>query len=187
MLDAAHRLFVRDGYAATTIDRIAAAAEVSRPTVFAVGTKARLLELVRDLVIAGDDDPVAIADRPAHADTRAAPDAATTLRLHARNVAAINARYAELDEVLHQAARMEPALEKLWEASERQRLKGATLVVDDLITKGTLAVDRDRAIDVLWLLMAPDIRRRLHQRGWSDDDYERWLADTFVGQLLGGR
>lgn len=187
MLEAARRLFLRDGYAATTIDRIAAAAEVSRPTVFSVGTKAQLLKLVRDVAIAGDDEPVAIPERPAHAETRTATDAATTLRLHARNVVAINRRYAEIDEVLHQAASMEPALQELWQSSEHQRLEGATLVVDDLITKTTLAMERERAIDVLWLLMAPDVPRRLHRRGWSDDEYERWLADTFVRQLLPAR
>ena len=184
VLEAAHRLFVEDGYAATTIDRIAAAAQVSRPTVFSVGTKAQILELVRDVVIAGDDEPVAVADRAAHAEIRAAPDAPTTLRLHARNVAAINRRYAEVDEVVRQAADSEPALRALWETSEHQRLHGAALVVDDLMHKGTLAVDRATAIDLLWLYMAPDLPLRLRQRGWSDDDYGRWLADTLVAQLL---
>lgn len=154
---------------------------------FSVGSKARLLELVRDVVIAGDDEPVPVADRPAHAETRAAPDPVSTLRLHARNVTTINCRYADLDEVLHQAADGEPSLRDLWDKSERQRLQAATLVIDDLLTKGTIAVDRGMAIDLLWLLMAPDHLRRLRRRGWNDDDYEHWLAQTLVGQLLPGR
>lgn len=149
-----------------------------------MGSKAELLKLVRDVVIAGDDEPVAIPDRAPYAETRAAPDQATTLRTHARNVADINARYADIDEVLYQAVGSDPALRELWDASEQQRLAAATIVVDNLATKGPLAVDRNAAVDILWLLMAPDHLRRMRRRGWRDEDYERWLADTLVAQLL---
>lgn len=186
VLDAARDLFVANGYTATTIDEIAAVAEVSRPTVFSVGTKAELLKLVRDIAIAGDDEAVAVPDREPVAEMRAAPDPATTLRLHARNVVRINARYAEIDEVLHQAAGAHPELRQLWEASEQQRLTGATLVIDDVLRKGSLkpALAREQAIDVLWLLMAPGHLLRMRQRGWNDTAYEAWLAETLVVQLL---
>jgi AcrR family transcriptional regulator len=184
ILDAARHLFIARGYVATTIDDIAEAAEVSRPTVFSVGTKAELLKLVRDLVIAGDDEPVAVPDREPYARTRAAPDPTSTLRIHAGNVRTINARYVDIDLVLQEAADADPALRELWDASERQRLAAAAIVVDDIAAKGALGVERDDAIDILWLLMAPDHLRRLRSRGWTDDTYERWLADTMVSQLL---
>jgi AcrR family transcriptional regulator len=41
VIAAAAALFIEQGYAATTIDQIAVRARVSRPTVFAVATKAR--------------------------------------------------------------------------------------------------------------------------------------------------
>lgn len=186
VIDAAHDLFLAQGYGATTIDQIAEAAAVSRPTVYSVGSKAELFKLVRDVAIAGDDDPVAVPDRRSVAEMRAAPDPETTLRLHARNVVAINVRYAEVDEVLRQAAGSEPELRRLWSDAERQRHDGAAIVIDDVLSKGDLTpeLDRERAIDVLWLLMAPDHYRRLRQRGWDAGDYERWLADAFVSQLL---
>ena len=186
MLAAARALFVSKGYAATTIDDIATAAAVSRPTVFSVGTKPQLLKLVRDIAIAGDDEPIAVPEREPVDEMRRAPDPETTLRLHARNVVSIHTRYVEIDEVLRQAAGAHPELRALWEASESQRLRGATIVIDDLVSKGPLkpGVDRQRAIDVLWLLMAADLFMRMRQRGWDDTTYETWLAETLVAQLL---
>ena len=186
VLDAARDRFVAKGYAATTIDDIAATAKVSRPTVFAVGSKAELLKLVRDIAIAGDDEPIAMPDREPVAQMRAAPDPETTMRLHVRNVVRIAGRYASVDEVLRQAAGADPELQELWESSERQRLEGASIVVDDILRKGTLrpGVDRQHAIDVLWLLMAPDHLSRMRWRGWDDATYEAWLADILVAHLL---
>ena len=58
-------LFVERGYAATTIDAIAERAEVSRKTVFtSVGGKAARAQARLRLGLAGDDEPVPIADRP---------------------------------------------------------------------------------------------------------------------------
>ena len=66
IVTAARELFLGQGYAATTIDAIAAAAHVSRRTVFnAVGGKTVLLKLALEWAIVGDDEPVPLADRPA--------------------------------------------------------------------------------------------------------------------------
>lgn len=185
VLETAHRLFVRQGYAATTIDQIAREAEVSRPTVFAVGSKAMLLKLARDIAMAGDDAPVAVSDRTGFQRILAEPDAKETLRLFAGHVAAVNSRYAELDEVLHRAAGSEPDLTQLWQTSETQRRSGATHLLNSLETKGTLALQPDRAVDVLALLMAPN---QYHQlvlvRGWAHEEYVEWLAATMQRLLL---
>src|SRR5271166_6552404 len=58
VLDAARDLFLAQGYGATTIDQIAARAQVSKPTVFtAVGNKQALLAAVRAVALAGEDLP----------------------------------------------------------------------------------------------------------------------------------
>ena len=62
---AAGELFVANGYAATSLADIAVAAGVARPTVFAAfGSKPTLLRQVLDEALAGDDEPVPVADRP---------------------------------------------------------------------------------------------------------------------------
>src|SRR6478672_5243116 len=63
---AARDLFERDGLRQTTIVAIADAAGVSAESVYKnFGSKASLAKAVFDLVIAGDDQPVPIAQRPA--------------------------------------------------------------------------------------------------------------------------
>lgn len=187
VLRAAEELFVASGYVATTVDQIAERARVSRPTVFAVGSKADLLRLVRDIALAGDDEPETVASRRPHREAMDEPDPVRTLELHARNVVAIAKRYADVDEVLRQGSGVDPALRELWETSEEQRRTAAGMVIDNLRKKCPLrpGLSRRAAGDVLWLLMAPDHYRRLTGTGWSAARYERWLAVTMCEQLLG--
>src|SRR5262252_1922799 len=62
---AASELFLERGYVATSLADVAAAAGVARPTVFAAfGSKPALLQQVLDEALAGDDEPVPVAQRP---------------------------------------------------------------------------------------------------------------------------
>jgi AcrR family transcriptional regulator len=65
IIAAAHQLFTERGYGATSLADIAAAAGVARPTPSAVfGSKPALLKEVLDQALAGDDEPVPVAQRP---------------------------------------------------------------------------------------------------------------------------
>jgi AcrR family transcriptional regulator len=179
--------FLEHGYVATTVDRIAARAEVSRPTVFALGPKATLLKLARDIAIAGDDDEVAIMERPEWRQLADAPDAEGSLRAYAAISASILQRFAPVNEVLRQAAAVDPEAHPLWQVSERERLIGARRVVATVAAKGRLrdGLDKVHASEVLWLLTAPEQYQRLvRDRGWSQRRFSRWHADTMVRLLL---
>lgn len=185
IIDAAHVLFVGQGYGTTTIDQIAVRAGVSRPTVFSVGSKAELLKLARDVAMAGDDEAVNVTSRARFQRLLAEPDAVVTVRLFAEHVCDLLGRYSALDEVVRQAAGSDDEISRLWQASETQRLKAARLVVANLAGKAELRLPPDRAADVLWLLMAPDSYRRLvHMRRWSRARYTDWYAETMTTQLL---
>jgi AcrR family transcriptional regulator len=188
ILSAARDLFVAQGYTRTTIDQIAERAGVSRPTVFAnAGSKRALLKQLRDLALAGDEEPVPVIQRSWYQEALTEPDPERSIRLHARNMARIYERYADLDEVIHQAAGSEPELRELWRTAESQRRTGARTFIDALMGKGPLrqGLNRDTATDVLWTLAATGPYRRLvGESGWSAQQYERWLADTLCEQLL---
>src|SRR5690348_15876004 len=74
VVEAARELFVGQGWTATSIEQVAAAAGVSRATVFTVGGKPELLKLAYDTTFAGDDEDDAMADRSAMKELAAAPD-----------------------------------------------------------------------------------------------------------------
>jgi AcrR family transcriptional regulator len=188
VLDAARELFVAHGYTATTVDEIAGRAGVSKPTVFAAaGSKQAILKQLRDIALAGDDEPVPVAQRPWYQEALAEPDPRRALRLYARNATAIHRRSAGVHEVLRAAATSDKNLRDLWRASEDERRGGARIVVDALLQKSPLKVGLDpgAAIDIVWILTASDIFWRLvRTRRWSDAQFESWLGDTLCEQLL---
>lgn len=190
ILAAARKRFLERGYNATTIDEIAAAAGVSKPTVFtAVGNKVQLLKAVRDVAMAGDDDPAPVAQRPSVERARDAQTAEEALRLVAAHIVALSGRYALIDEVLRGAAATgEPELAELWETSERQRRTGAGILLAIIRGKGPLrpGLDPHQGEDILSNYMASDVYLRLVDRlGWTTEDFQRWLEATLAWHLLG--
>lgn len=185
VLTAAAELFVEQGWAATTMAQIADRAGVTTPTVHAVGAKVELLAQARDLVMAGDDEPVAVADRATFLRALDAPTAGQAVDLLAAHITGVLSRYAGLEAVLHQASGTDPRCRELWERSEQERRRGAALAIDGLRGRWALALPRNRAVDVLWALMAGEPYRRLvGDRGWSAAAYTRWLAATLRAHLL---
>jgi AcrR family transcriptional regulator len=189
VLEAARELFVEQGYGATTVDQIAARAGVSKPTVFtAVGNKQTVLSAVRDVAMAGDDESVSVVQRPLAQQVLAEPDQHRAVQLLAELFTGIGRRYAQIDRVLTGAAGSgDPAIRELWQTSEAQRLTGARIWAESLHGKGPFRdrVDVDSAVDVLWLYMAPDHYHRLvHDRGWTPERFQAWLADTLCRALL---
>ena len=186
---AATRLFVADGYGATTIDAVAEAAGVSRKTVFtAVGGKLDLLKLALDWAVAGDDRSVALSDRAAvqrwmdHRDPRA------VLTGFAGMLAEIGARVGPLYGALEVAAGMDSAARALVADSQRRRLDDARKVVRRLreLQALTTRITQREAVDLVWLAMDPALFDRLVRvRGWTLRRFHDWLADSLHRQLLG--
>jgi AcrR family transcriptional regulator len=188
IVDAGRDLFIERGYAATTIDVIAERAEVSRKTVFsAVGGKAAVLKLAFDWTLAGDDEPVAIADRPEVRRMMQGTDPAVLLAEWMAMNATIAGRLALLYHVLVIAADTDRQAAELLDTVEHQRFSGAEALVGRIADLGGLrpGLDKQRAAAIADLLIDPAPYRHLVLRhGWTPDQYTEHLQRIATSALL---
>jgi AcrR family transcriptional regulator len=188
MLEAAQRLFESQGYAATTMEAIAAEAGVALKTVYvAFATKSGLLRALWDLLLKGDEDDAAVAERPWYREVVDEPDAERQLRLNARNARIVKQRIAGLLGVIRDAAPLDADTAALWNLIQSDFYDNQRAIVQILHKKKALrsGLDVTRATDILWTLNHPDVWLLLvGKRGWTPEQYERWFADTTCSQLL---
>lgn len=188
IIQAAARLFCEQGYSTTSIDGIATAAGVSRATVFtSVGGKPLLLKLAYDVAIVGDDEPVALPERPRSRAIRAEPHPRRYLALYAELVTEMGARLAPISEAFRGAAAADRQVRAMWQEEQQQRARGAANVAQDVMRRGPLreGLDVSTAADLVWVLNDPGLYFALvHQSGWAPARFQAWLADTLQRQLL---
>jgi AcrR family transcriptional regulator len=191
ILDAAQRLFERQGYAVTTMDAIAVEASVSLKTVYLVfETKARLLRAVWDLALKGDDSDEPVAAREWYLAVLQEPNAERQLRSLAHNSCIVKTRIAAILRVIRDASPLDPEIHDLWELIQSDFHANQRAIVASLDQKKALApgVGVDRATDILWTLNHPDVWLLLvGRRRWKPDQFEQWFADTACSQLLDAR
>jgi AcrR family transcriptional regulator len=188
IVDAAAELFVERGYGPTTIDAIAERAGVSRKTVFtSAGGKATLLKLAFDWTLAGDDEPVAIADRPEVRRMMAGDDPAVLLSAWVAMNAAIARRVAALHHVLLVAADADPDAAALLATTDAQRSAGALAVARRIEAMGGLrpGLDTTAAAAMLDVLVDPmPYRRLVTLHAWPFAAYEAHLQALAAASLL---
>ncbi|AKE89589.1 MULTISPECIES: TetR/AcrR family transcriptional regulator [Rhodococcus] len=180
VLDAATTLFSEGGWSVAVRD-VARSAGTSVETVYAhFGSKAGLLMQVLDVAVVGDDERVALMDRPEFAALsqgtprdRAAAAAAL--------VTGINRRTVGLQRTLRAAAVVEPDLATwLEQARERQRL--------NVRVGGAMMAGRELSpveAEGLWAVLSMEVYELLTgSTGWSPEQYENWLTGAVI-RLLG--
>jgi AcrR family transcriptional regulator len=185
ILDACQDLLVRDGYQSTTIRAVAEQAGVSPETVYkAFGGKPGLVKALWDVTLAGDDEPLPMADRPALREVWRTRDLHTKLRLYAGFVRGVHERLAFLFTLLTQAG---PEVAQVLADSEAERLIGITAFVTHLDDQGALRPGADTALatDACWALTGPQLFTQLTiGRGWPPGVYQDWLAGILAATLL---
>jgi AcrR family transcriptional regulator len=191
VLQAATEVFLAHGWGGATVRAVAAGAGVSVPTVEALfGTKARLLKAAIDVAIAGDDEPVAVLDRPWAEAAQRAGDPAGFLAPVGEVLAAAQQRSAGLVLAVFEGAARDPGLAGLAEQMTAQRAATAGWIVDGVAGRAPLRPGRGRteAVDTVWVLMDPAVFDRLtRQRGWTPRQYGQWFADTALRLLTPDR
>ena len=185
VLAACRELLFRDGCHATTVRAVAERAGVSVETVYKTfGGKPGMVKALWDTTLAGDDEPVSMADRPQTLEILRTSEPDTKLRLYAAFVRGIHERIAPLFTLLTQAG---PDVGEVLEIGERERFTGVTAFVAHLDEAGVVDPDADPAYaaDALWALAGPQLYTQLTAgRGWSADTYEDWLAAILTATIL---
>ncbi len=184
---AAEELFLSKGYVGTSMADVAAAAEVSRPTVFNVfRSKVELLKEVADVRLAGDDAPLDLLARPLGRRMIEATDVDDLLRTQARYAGEIMERVAPILAVITDAAAVDAEAGALLNAQEEGRLYGMGAAVDRLAELGALrrGITRQHAKESLWLLSGLEPWQLAVRSGWTRRRYETWFLDCARALLL---
>jgi AcrR family transcriptional regulator len=185
IIDAAREMLLRDGYHAMSVSQLAASAEVSAQTVYnAIGGKADVVKAVYDVMLVGDDEPIAMQDRPEFRAMSQAPDREGFVRAYAALCATIYQRVGPLLGVLlAQGAGGDAGLQAFVATIDAERRAGNTNALNALERAHGLpaTLDRERFIDMVWVLSAPEIYDRFVRRsGWTHGMYAAWLAEALV-------
>ena len=186
VVEAASRLFMREGFSGTTIARIAENAGVSEEMVYKVfGNKIALVQAIRDKALAGEG--------PVHAERRSdlmqasQNDPRAIIRGWGVLTMEVAPRVAPVLLLVREAAASDPELARLDEEMDASRLTRMTHNARTLLNGGHLraGITLDAATDVLWTYSSPQLYELLViRRGWSVERYGRFIADSMIAALL---
>jgi AcrR family transcriptional regulator len=186
IVQTAGALFARGGYQGTTMTAIATEAGVSVQSVHLAGPKSALLMAAFELSLAGDEGTHPLHERPALAAVMALPPA-EALPAYVHFLAQANARTAGIDHALYVAAETDDAVAALVADLNERRHHDIRMAITWCDAHGLLGddVDADERTETLTHLVSPGTYRFfVHERGWSDEHYERWLSDAIDRLVL---
>jgi AcrR family transcriptional regulator len=185
VVEAASKLFVANGYTATTMAGIAREAGVAMQSVYTAGrSKADLLQAAVQRAVAGDDAEVLVHQRPAFADLAAEPDPVRQVRLIADLICDIQQRSAPIQGAYREAAALDAAVAATLRAEHRSRLESFGAIIRMLPTD-RLRHSPEECTDTAWALASAEVFLLLRTvRDWTWDEIREWLAATLVDLLL---
>ena len=185
MVQAAHRLFLADGYEATTMQDVADAAGVAVQTVYyTFKTKAQLLAQVESHAVLGDRPAAAWRTTPEAERLGAAASPDELVKLFVAMDTDIKSRLAPLVAAVGPALPADPdALER----RERGRAEFFKQFVDGLarLTPLRSGMTNRRALDILLAVNSlPTFVELTARRGWTTRQWQNWLTHTIQTQFL---
>lgn len=187
-MQAARRLFLTDGYAATTLEQVAVGAGVAVQTVyFHFRNKATVLKHVVDMASVGDDEPVALLERPWMDQMRSAPDGSGAVAVWLDVSRDIYARVSPVMRVVREAAGSDPEMAEQQRLSRSQTLTAHRMLAEHLAERGCLraGMDVDEAGEVLYGLVSLDLYVLfVDELGWSPARWQEWATDAVVRTVL---
>jgi AcrR family transcriptional regulator len=183
IVEAARQLLQTRGYDGMTIEAIARQAEVSPASVYAIfkSKTGLLIALLNQSMFGADYEEVV-------RQTLNAAEPEIRLRRAAAVSRQIRGTQSALFDLMRGAGVVAPELAKLERERENLRYEKEEGMINFLREAGALRprLSHKTARDIFWMLTGGDVYRMLvHERGWSPQKYQSWLADTLVCSLLG--
>lgn len=186
IIEAAQRLFLRDGFAATTIVAIAAEARVSVETIYkAFGGKPGLVRAICHAALAGEG-PVPAEARSDKLQLRE-PDPRRIVRGWGELTVEVAPRIAPIMLLVRAAAAADPEMAGLLAEIDAARLSRMTANARNLAAAGHLRHDItvEQAGEVMWTYSSPELYELLVvKRGWPAGRYGAFIAEAMIAALL---
>ena len=187
VIEAATRLFVRDGFLSTTMAAIAAEAGVAVQTLYlAFGNKTAILSAAFDVALAGDDEPIPVPRRDWMREARENPDGVAGLATFLAGSAAVIERVSPLYGVIRAAA-ADPEVAELLTRNKRERHDAFSGVADSLARRtgfnpGLTPAD---ATGVLYAVSSEESFALLvDEHGWTPRQWADWVQRTVRPQFF---
>lgn len=175
VLDAANELFVANGWTATGMREIAAAAGVALETVYShFSSKRGLLRAVADTAVVGDDASQPLSER---VEFRAigVGHRPERIRAAARLLAVVQARTAAIAKLLRQAAAADTAIADMLQSTRERQRSDVASALQLIIGRPPTRSERDG----VWAISSPELYLLLvDESGWTPRQYEAWVAET---------
>jgi AcrR family transcriptional regulator len=188
ILDAAEKLFAERGYATSTIEAIAAEAEVAVDTVYAsFGSKRSVLKSLLGVRVGGDEARVELLDRPGPQAVRRETDQRRQLAAFARDLTQIIERAGPVDGIVRGAAAVDADIAEFRVKAQEGRYRNMQRLVSWLAANGPLkaGLKEDDAAAIAWAMASPEVHHMLRVvRGWTPQRYTAWLGDSLTRILL---
>src|SRR5918996_62586 len=180
ILEAARKLFMERGYAGATAETIAAEAGVSPQTIYAIfkNKKRILVSLMNVSPATGLEDHTPMAERANVQAVSQERDQRHQLQMFARVVANNLDQVSAVFEVMTDAAKTEPDLDRIVQKLNKQRLENMTFAVQQIAANGPFRDNLDETYvrDTVWTLTSGEVFLLLtRDRGWSKGKYAEWL------------
>jgi AcrR family transcriptional regulator len=186
ILDAAEGQFAERGYAATTINAIAAAASVAPDTIYSTFKNKRgLLGALVEARVRGTSTPVLAQSGPEA--VRAEADQRRQIEIFVPDITDRIERVQTVYGVVAEAATSDPEAAALHKAMLDQRYANLHKFIGWIEANGPLrgGLTRDDATASVWTITSTEVFRLLRaERGWSKARYRRWMTDTLIRLLL---
>ena len=186
---AAAELFAADGYARTTLAKIAAAAGVSAETVQGQGPKAALLIAAAEFVGVGVSDEENILNLDVGRQLIAIDDPREALDFVVSVVTDVHTRTAKLAPALFGGANSDPELDRYLDDFIAGINGQVRRVLDIFGNRGWLRDDVpfDELVETAAVVCSVETYLRITQRdGWSPDAYRAWCRRMLAETVFGG-